>query len=86
MTNRRAIRLVIGFACLYLAAVGFLAGVVVERLRFDARRASVLGRLTAAERQVRARLMDLEGETGLLVRARARGARAGDEPSAGPGS
>ncbi len=53
---------------------------VAERVRFDARRAAVLSRLTAAEHQMRARLMDLEGETERPGGARAQGARASDEP------
>jgi hypothetical protein len=80
MTGRRRISLAIGFASLYLMILGFLAGVVAERVRFDARRAAVLSRLTAAEHQMRARLMDLEGETERSGRARAQGARASDEP------
>jgi hypothetical protein len=62
VTSRRAAVLAIGFACLYLAVMGFLAGTMVERMRFDAQRSAVLSRLASAERQVRARLMDLEGD------------------------
>jgi hypothetical protein len=78
--------LVIAFACLYVTALGFLAGIAAERIRFDTRRAAVLSRLTTAEGQVRARLMDLEGEAGALARTRARAALRSDEPAAGPGS
>ncbi|HEX2501990.1 MAG TPA: hypothetical protein VHO73_11075 [Methylomirabilota bacterium] len=60
MTRYRVPALLIGFACLYLTVMGFLTGTMVERMRFDARRSSVLSRLTKAEHQVRARLMDLE--------------------------
>lgn len=45
---------------LYFALLGFLGGMLVERFRFDQRRADVVTALTAAERQVRSRLMDLE--------------------------
>jgi hypothetical protein len=45
---------------LYVAGLGFLGGMLTERLRFDQRRAEVLRALGAAERQVHARLMDLE--------------------------
>jgi hypothetical protein len=70
MTWRRTARLAVGLACLYLTVLGFLVGVAVERIRFDATRASVLDRLTKAEHRVRARLMDLEGDLGPFVTAR----------------
>jgi hypothetical protein len=74
----RASLVAMAFACLYLTALGFLVGIVAERVRFDARRAAVLGRLTTAEHQVRARLMDLEGEVGAFVHARSPLAGAAD--------
>lgn len=45
---------------LYLAMLGFLGGVLMERMRFDQRRVGVMTRLTALEREVRGRLMELE--------------------------
>lgn len=50
----------IGIGCLYLGVLGFLAGMVVERMRFDHQRAIVLESLTATEKQLHTRLMDLE--------------------------
>jgi hypothetical protein len=55
---RRAV--MIGLGCLYLGAVGFLSGMLVERIRFDLHRTAVLTRLAAAEQRLHARLMDLE--------------------------
>jgi hypothetical protein len=40
--------------------VGFLGGVLVERIRFDRERASVLERVAHAEQRLHARLMELE--------------------------
>jgi hypothetical protein len=45
---------------LYLVGLGFLAGVSVERFRFDAARATVLARYTDATSRLRERLMLLE--------------------------
>jgi hypothetical protein len=75
VTSRQRAVLAVGFACLYLAVMGFLAGTMVERMRFDARRSAVLSRLASAERQVRARLMDLEGDA-------RRGAGSGNQDAA----
>lgn len=60
MTRRHRLAAIVGIVCLYLAGVGFLSGVLVERVRFDARRAAVLERLTTTEQRLHARLMDLE--------------------------
>jgi hypothetical protein len=67
MISRRALSVAIVGACLYSTALGVLLGIVVDRIRFDAERAALLSRLTTAEHQVRARLMDLEGQTGLFI-------------------
>lgn len=48
-----------GFA-LYLLAMGFLAGIVVERIRFDQHRIAVLARYEAAVRQWHVFVMQLE--------------------------
>jgi hypothetical protein len=45
---------------IYVGAVGFLGGVLVERIRFDRERASVLERVAHAEQRLHARLMELE--------------------------
>lgn len=45
---------------LYAIAMGVLSGMLLERVRFDAERASMLTRVTMAEQRLRARLMDLE--------------------------
>jgi hypothetical protein len=55
--TRRLLR--IGGA-LYLLGVGMLAGVLVERLRFDGRRAEILGRYQAALQANHADLMAIE--------------------------
>jgi hypothetical protein len=54
---------IVGLGCLYLACVGFLAGVCVERIRFDAHRTAVLTQLGATNQRLHARLMDLERRT-----------------------
>jgi hypothetical protein len=55
---RRAV--LIGLGCLYLGGIGFLSGMVMERMRFDAQRTAVLTRLTAAQDRLHAHLMRLE--------------------------
>jgi hypothetical protein len=50
----------IGLAGLWLAVMGFLGGMVVERIRFDQQRTSVLTRLSAAQARLHDRLMALE--------------------------
>lgn len=47
-------------AGLYLTAMGFVVGVVVERMRFDQQRAGVLSRLEEANKKSRHYLMTLE--------------------------
>ena len=58
MSRRRRV-LALGLG-LYAIAVGVLAGMLLERVRFDAERAAVLTRVTMAEQRLHARLMDLE--------------------------
>ncbi len=53
---------------LYLAGLGFLGGIVAERVRFDAQRAAVLHRYDEAVRQWQAYLTKVEQE-GSLDRA-----------------
>jgi hypothetical protein len=55
--RRRALALGLG---LYAVTIGFLAGMLLERVRFDEARASVLARVTMAEQRLHARLMELE--------------------------
>jgi len=57
--SRRRRALALGL-CLYAIAMGFLAGMLLERVRFDAERAAVLTRVTMAEQRLHARLMELE--------------------------
>jgi hypothetical protein len=52
----------IGLGCVYLGGVGFLSGILVERVRFDLQRAAVLTRLAATEKRLHVRLMDIERE------------------------
>jgi hypothetical protein len=47
---------------IYVGAMGFLGGVLVERVRFDRARATVLERVAYAEQRLHARLMELERE------------------------
>ena len=55
--GRRALVLGLG---LYAIAVGFLAGMLLERVRFDLERAAVLTRVTMAEQRLHTRLMEIE--------------------------
>jgi hypothetical protein len=59
--RRRILGLILG---LYLVAMGFVLGVVVERWRFDEARRAVLDRYNEVVRQVRSHQMkiELEGE------------------------
>jgi hypothetical protein len=43
-----------------MTGLGFLSGMVVERVRFDVRRNAVLTKLSEAGQQLHGRLMDLE--------------------------
>lgn len=58
MSRRRRV-LALGLG-LYAVVMGFLAGMLLERVRFDVERASVLTRVASAEQRLHARLMDLE--------------------------
>jgi hypothetical protein len=55
---RRAV--MIGLVCVYLGSIGFLSGMLVERMRFDLQRATVLTRLADTEKRLRAHLMEIE--------------------------
>ena len=55
--RRRVLAFGLGF---YAVVMGFLAGMLLERVRFDVERASVLTRVATAEQRLHARLMDLE--------------------------
>jgi hypothetical protein len=57
--TRRRLGWLVGAGCLYLAGLGFLSGVVVERVRFDRQRATVHS-LSATQERLHTRLMDLE--------------------------
>ena len=58
MSRRRRV-LAFGLG-LYAVVMGFLAGMLLERVRFDVEWASVLTRVATAEQRLHARLMDLE--------------------------
>jgi hypothetical protein len=60
VTARTRLAVVIGLGGLYLGALGFLSGMLVERMRFDVQRAATLRRLAATEDRLHARLMRLE--------------------------
>ena len=61
--RRRRLVCTVGLG-LYVSAMGFLGGMLVERTRFDRERSRVLGRVATAEQRLHARLMELERETG----------------------
>jgi len=61
--------MIAGLGGLYLAALGFLCGVVVERIRFDVQRTATVTRLTKSEERMRARLMEIEHGTALRAKA-----------------
>ena len=63
MKPARRLKVIVCLGCLYMAGVGFLAGVCVERIRFDPRRTAVLTQLTATNQRLHVRLMDLERRT-----------------------
>jgi hypothetical protein len=56
----------------YLAGVGCLVGVAVERVRYDRARAEVIGRYARALETTRAALMQLEREAAPVAPALAR--------------
>ena len=60
MQERRR-RVVIGSAlAFYLIALGFLAGIVAERIRFDRQRSAAVARLETAAQRLRAEMMTAE--------------------------
>jgi hypothetical protein len=50
--TRRRLGILMGTCCLYLTVLGFLTGVVVERVRFDRQRTTVLQRLAATQERL----------------------------------
>lgn len=62
----RRLAVLVAAGCVYLGVMGFLAGMVVERMRFDHQRALVLQTLSAAQERLHAHLMDLERHTTTL--------------------
>jgi hypothetical protein len=52
-------------AAAYLVVVGFVGGIVVERMRFDAHRQVAVKRLDAEKERLRARAIALEQAIGL---------------------
>ena len=61
--TRRQLEILVGAGCLYLTVLGFLAGVVVERVLFDRQRTAVLQRLAATQERLHTHLMNLERQT-----------------------
>ena len=55
-------RLIVPVAALYLLVVGFLSGMIVDRIRFDESRSGLLARLEEDSHSVHQRLMALERE------------------------
>jgi hypothetical protein len=58
--TRRALGILIGVGGLYVASLGFLTGVVVERIRFDWQRAALLQHLATTQERLHTHLMALE--------------------------
>jgi hypothetical protein len=63
MLTRHERGLLIAGGCLYLTVLGFLTGMIVERVRFDRQRATVLQHLDATQERLHTHLMDLERQT-----------------------
>jgi hypothetical protein len=55
--RRRALALGLG---LYAVGMGFLGGMLLERILYDRERTTVLARVTQAEQRLHARLMEIE--------------------------
>jgi hypothetical protein len=55
-------RFIVTVAALYLLVVGFLGGMIVDRVRFDASRSVLLTRLEQDTHKVHERLMAIERE------------------------
>jgi hypothetical protein len=55
-------RFIVTVAALYLLVVGFLSGMIVDRVRFDASRSVLLTRLEQDTRRMHERLMAIERE------------------------
>jgi hypothetical protein len=67
--NRRHVWMgAVGIAA-YALAMGVLAGTLMERVRFDQKRAVVLREYEEKTARVRSRLMELEGTASLLTPA-----------------
>ena len=63
MKPTRPLTVIVCLGGLYLAGFGFLAGICVERIRFDSHRTAVLTQLTATNQRLHARLMNVERRT-----------------------
>jgi hypothetical protein len=55
-------RFIVTVAALYLLVVGFLSGMIVDRVRFDETRSVLLARLEEDTHRVHQRLMAIERE------------------------
>jgi len=63
--TRRELGFLIAAGCLYVTVFGFLTGMVVERVRFDRQRSTLLQHLAATQERLHTHLMDLERQTQL---------------------
>ena len=70
--THRGLGVLVGAGCLYLVVLGFLIGMVVERMRFDRQRAAVLQSLTAARERLHIHLMNLERQAEFSQSTRSR--------------
>jgi hypothetical protein len=70
--NHRGLGILVGAGCLYLVVLGFLIGMVVERMRFDRQRTAVLQSLTATQERLHIHLMNLERQTEFSRHTRSR--------------
>jgi hypothetical protein len=55
-------RFIVTVAALYLLVIGFLSGMIVDRIRFDETRSVILARLDEDSQRVHKRLMAIERE------------------------
>jgi hypothetical protein len=61
--TRRQLGVLMAAGGLYIGALGFLSGMLAERVRFDRQRAVLLQDLAATQARLHTHLMDLERQT-----------------------
>jgi hypothetical protein len=69
VVNRRCVWIGAGMIAAYALAMGVLVGTLMERVRFDQKRAVVLREYEEKTVRVRSRLMELKGAASILTRA-----------------